>query len=86
VDYITLDNTLLARLRGISEPVEVRDESGAVVGLYTPARSPAEQALYEKAKGLFDLEKARRVAETERGQERTTAEVLERLRSQGPAK
>jgi len=84
VTYITADQSLLSQLRAVTEPVEVRDENGNVLGHYTPARSAEERALYEKARGLFDLDKAKRVAATERGQGRTTAEVLDRLKATGP--
>ncbi len=83
MNSITADEALLTQLRGVAGPVEIRDPSGRLLGHYTPVRSADEEALYARARQLFDLEKAKRVAETERGQGRTTAGVLQRLRSPG---
>ena len=86
MSHITLDEPILTKLRSLTEPVEFRDQDGQVIGLFTPERSPEEAARYERVKQLFDLEKAKRVAETERGQGKTTAEVLEGLRAAGPGR
>ena len=85
MNHITADETLLARLRGITGPVEIRDESGKPVGRYIPVPTPEEEAaLYEQARKLFDFEEAKRVAATERGQGRPLAEILRRLQSEEP--
>jgi hypothetical protein len=83
MSHITADEIMLARLREIAVPVEIRDESGKVLGLYTPARSPEEEALYERALQIIDLDQAKRVAATERGMGRTTEDVLRRLQGKG---
>jgi len=67
------------RLRGILEPVEIRDDEGKLLGHYTPVVSPEELAAYEKARGLFDRDEMRRRKETEAGKGKTTAEVLATL-------
>ncbi len=60
--FITADNAMLLRLRGILHPVEIRDAGGQVLGLFTPNVSPELLEKYERAKALFDLEEAERAA------------------------
>jgi hypothetical protein len=36
MSQITVDDTLRARLRGLTEPLELRDEAGQTVGHYLP--------------------------------------------------
>ena len=81
MSYITADESMLARLRGIAAPVEVRDPRGKVIGHYTPVRSPEEEALYQQAKSLFDLDKAREILARERNQGRPLKEILADLES-----
>jgi hypothetical protein len=38
MNHITLDETLKAKLNGMKEPVEVRDEIGHVVGQFVPQK------------------------------------------------
>ena len=77
---ITADELWLSRLRGVIEPVEIRDPSGKLLGHYTPALTAEEAARYEKLKGLFDLEEAERAfADPHPGY--TYAEVKEHLRA-----
>ena len=77
---LTADELWLSRLRGVREPIEIRDPSGKLLGHYTPALTPEEVARYEKIKGLFDLEEAERaLADPHPGY--TYAEVMERIRS-----
>jgi len=80
VNYLVADNGMLTRLRGIMEPVEIRDATGKVLGHYTPLVSPETLELCEKAKALFDWEEAERVARTEHDGY-TIEEVLQHLRS-----
>lgn len=84
MSYLTADNPLLDRLRGIVEPVEIRDPNGKVLGHYTPVMTPEVAALYEKAKALFgpeELEEAERAAAAERGQGRPLSEILQDLQA-----
>jgi hypothetical protein len=39
---ITVDATLREKLRGVQRSVELRDESGMVLGFFTPIIDPAE--------------------------------------------
>jgi hypothetical protein len=81
MNHLTADELMLARLGGIVEPIEIRDPDGKLMGHYTPFVPPELAALYDKARKLFDpVEIERRLAESN-GPGRTTAEVLERLRS-----
>lgn len=47
-------------LRGIVEPTEFVDDAGSLLGYFNPFVSEDEAALYEKARGLFDLAEAER--------------------------
>jgi hypothetical protein len=78
---LTADNVLLSRLRGLYEPVEIRDPSGKVLGYYTPVVTPEDAEWYAKVKGLFDLEEAERIALAEWDQGRSLAECWEEIRS-----
>jgi hypothetical protein len=37
---VTVDSATLGRLRGLQEPLELCDESGRVLGTFTPAAGP----------------------------------------------
>ena len=63
---LTADGPLQNLLQGVKEPAEVRDKNGKVLGHYTPVLTSEEAAEYQKLKKLFDLEEAKRVAETEK--------------------
>ena len=63
------------------ELVEVRDGSGKVIGFFAPS-SMQHAAQYAKAAAQTDRTAIQRAKE-ENGPNRTTAEVLERLRSRG---
>jgi hypothetical protein len=78
---LTADDVMLARLQGLKEPVEFRDASGKVLGHYTPAVSAEQAARYEKVKGLFDVEAARRTLETQRDQGRPLEDIMRDLRA-----
>jgi hypothetical protein len=77
---LTADGPLQNLLQGVKEPAEVRDKNGKVLGHYTPVVASNESALREKAKKLFDLEEAKRVAASEK-EGYTTQEVIQYLQS-----
>jgi len=80
MSHLTADGTMLAALTRLMEPVEVRDPQGHIIGHYTPVVPPDKARMYEKVKGLFDLEEAERsAADPHPGY--TTAQVLEHLRT-----
>jgi hypothetical protein len=80
MNYITADESLELRLRGIAEPVDIRDANGKPLGHYTPYVSPELAASYEQAKQLFDPEELeRRRQSTHPGY--TFEQVMEHLRS-----
>jgi hypothetical protein len=83
MNYLTADDSLQDLLRGVVEPVEIRDPSGKVLGHYTPAVSPEEAELYEKAKALFDPAEMERRLANEHGKGATLDAVMQRLRSLG---
>jgi hypothetical protein len=81
MNYLTADEVLESRLRGIQEPVEIRDGKGKIMGRYLPvAEKPVD---YEKIKNLFDLEEAERIASTE-SHGYSTEEVKRYLQSLEP--
>ena len=80
MNYLTADDTMLDWLRGIVEPVEIRDPDGKVLGHYAPILSRKQEALYARAAELFDLEEMERIAATEHSG-CTFAEEMEHLRS-----
>jgi len=77
--HIIADGTMHDHLRGILEPVEIRDPSGKVLGHYTPAVSPEEKAMYQKARALMDPAELNRRLTEEKGTGRSLAEILARL-------
>jgi hypothetical protein len=79
--YITADETLLQRLSGIREPVEIRDETGRVVGHYAPAETQDIKALQEEARRLFDFDKARETLQRESGKGRPLSEIWASIKS-----
>lgn len=80
MNHLTIDPTFAAQLLTVNGSVELRDDSGRVIGHFTPLPC-ASEADIEKVRQLFDLEKAKRVLETERGQGRPLAEIWKRLRA-----
>lgn len=64
--HIIADKEMELSLRGILEPIEIRDALGQLLGHYVPYVSPERKAFYEKTSQLFDLDEVRRVAATER--------------------
>lgn len=81
MNHLTADEDLLDRLRGIVEPVEIRDPEGKLLGVYTPHVTAEVRALYERAKSLFNPAEVKRRAEAEKGQGAPLSEVWERLRA-----
>ena len=80
MSHLTATESMLEQLRGIVEPVEIRDARGKVLGLYTPVLSPEEEELYRKAATLFDPEELDRIEASEH-EGRPLAEVWERIRA-----
>ena len=77
--HITADAELQAKLSGLEGTAEIRDESGKVIGYFTPA-AREEQDLYQRAAANLDCdEKNRRKKTGEKGL--TTEEVVEHLES-----
>ncbi len=59
---VIADEGLKSKLKGFSESLEIRDESGSVVGYFQPAPIN-DHEIYERAKAEFteeELEAARR--------------------------
>lgn len=78
---VTIDAETAAKLRGLGEPLEFRDEAGNVLGVFHPdEKSPAFRAwLRSLDHGLSDEEVQRRVSSRDG---LSTEEVLVRLRGQ----
>ena len=86
---ITLDPELRARLNGLNEQLEVRDESGTTVGHFVPAALYRE-LLYAWARSqpadAMDRARVRQEVRTVGGLSTTEAIVyLERQAHEGPA-
>ncbi len=81
MNYLTIETEFCDHLRGVLEPVELRDARGKILGHFTPAVSAEELAMYEKAKRLFDPAEIKRRKEAEHGRGHTTEEVLAYLKS-----
>jgi len=79
MNHLTVDEQVLQVLQQAKGPTEIRDLKGNLFGIFTPTRMTEEEI-----RKHFDLEKAKRVAREERGQGKTTAEVLAHLRSLAP--
>ncbi|MGC1649687.1 MAG: hypothetical protein WA741_28010 [Candidatus Sulfotelmatobacter sp.] len=82
MNYLTADESMCDRLRGILEPVEIRDAEGKLLGHYTPYVSPEVLAAYEKARTLFDPAEMQRRRESAKGQGRPFSEVIRRLQAE----
>lgn len=80
MSHLIADEPLLSQLRGVVEPVEIRDPGGKVLGHYTPVLSEEDDELYRQAAALFDPEEMERIAATET-QGYTFDQVMEHLRS-----
>ena len=79
MNQITADEELQAKLSRLEGRTEIRDESGKVIGYFTPADRD-EQNLYQRAAANLDCdEKNRRKKTGEKGF--TTEAVVEHLES-----
>ena len=76
---LTADETLQNKLGKLTEPTEIRDPSGTILGYFTPATQP-ESPLYKLAAAQFDAEEMnRRKAMGKIGY--TTPQVLDHLKA-----
>jgi hypothetical protein len=77
--HIVVDSETVAKLRGLGEPLEFRDEAGNVLGTFQPdEKSPAFRAwLRSLDHGLSEEEWRRRVASRDG---LSTEEVVSQLR------
>lgn len=82
MNYLTIDDEFRDHLRGILDPVELRDSDGKVLGQFVPFVSAEELALYEKAKTLFDPMEVERRLKAQAGKGVSLEEIMQRLRSQ----
>lgn len=80
---VTVDSAVRSKLSGAQAQIEIRDESGVLLGYFTPAwLGTAED--YRRAREHFDpAEIQRRKQSNEPGV--TTRELMEHLNSLGPA-
>jgi len=80
MERVILDPTLLAKLSGLSEQVELCDENGHRVGYFLPTAERDASWYAEEGLGISQQELERRMADPGG---RTTAEVLRRLEGMG---
>ena len=79
--YIIAGNELQGQLEGLLEPVEIRDSTGRILGLYTPASTLAQRAGYDKVRAMIDSGELDRRWEAEAGNATPIGPLLEKLRS-----
>ena len=58
---LTVDATMVSKLRGFTEVIEVRDEAGELLGFYSPARAPNADKTVESRLSREEIEKRRGV-------------------------
>ncbi len=75
---ITVDDILRAKLHNFDSPVELCDESGRVLGYFTPA---VDQAAYQRVESPTSEQELRR--RSQQGGGRSLPEILEDLHKQG---
>jgi hypothetical protein len=75
---VTLDDSLRAKLNGLSETVEVCDEAGNTVGVFLTF-AEYKRLIYAWARHRYPAEELERRAQERGG--RTTSEVLARLQN-----
>lgn len=80
---ITVNDAVLAILRGTSTLAEVRDSQGTIIGFFVPA-SVEHACEYARAAAYFDPQELRRRRESP-GKTYTTQEVLQYLESLEPS-
>jgi hypothetical protein len=85
VGHIVADEEMEWRLRGIIEPIEIRDSSGKLLGHYIPFVSLEERARYEKARELFDPVEIERRLREEGGKGIPLSEFSARMHAQEKA-
>jgi hypothetical protein len=78
---VTADGPLRDQLCQATGPVEFRDTSGKLLGIYTPALSLEAAEHQAQAVRLFDLEEAERVLASERDRGCSLEEVKRQLAS-----
>ncbi len=79
MEHITADEAMASHLGGLLEPVEVRDQHGKLLGVYTPHVTPELLAQYKKVIQSLDLDEIMRVAEEQKGQGGPLSEVWKRI-------
>jgi hypothetical protein len=79
MNHLTADESMCDHLRGILEPVEIRDANGKLLGTFAPNVTAEERAAYEKVRARIDLTEMRRRMETERGEAKPFADMIRRL-------
>ena len=75
MNRITVDTTLRTKLNGLSEPLELCDDSGRVLAVVTPVEDPSQ---FEALTPDITEEELNRRSQS-KGQRYTTAEVLDHL-------
>jgi hypothetical protein len=75
---VTVDDIMRAKLHNFDSRLELCDESGRVLGYFTPA---VDQALYEGVQSPSSEQELRR--RSQQGGGRSLAEILEHLQKQG---
>ncbi len=81
MNHVTADESMCDHLRGLLEPVEIRDETGKLLGTYTPYVSAEERAAYEKVRARIDLGEMKRRRETACGVAKPLSDMIRRLES-----
>jgi hypothetical protein len=77
---LIFDSTTLNKLRQVRETLEIRDETGELIGYFTPR---TDRSLYESVEVPVSDEELRRRAQ--KGGGRTLAEILADLENRAPA-
>ena len=75
---VTVDDSLRSKLKNFRSPLELYDESGRVVGYFTPAADPAMYEEVESPTSQRELDRR-----SQEGGGRPVAEILEGLKRQG---
>ncbi len=78
-NHLTANESVCAFFRAILEPVDVRDESGRLLGRFIPHVPPEVTAKYEKFLQSIDLEEIERLAKEEKGLGIPLSEVWKRI-------
>jgi hypothetical protein len=81
MNHLTAEGPTLDWLRGVVEPVEIRDPGGKLLGRYVPVLTPEEKEAYAKVRAMIDPAEVRRRILAEHGKGKPLEEVLEYLQS-----